>query len=70
MVRQRAVEILVARRGERRSRHVMWALLKSTVEGFIADDALSRGASIAYYTLFALAPVLLIVLHKAPSSPS
>jgi membrane protein len=45
----------------------MWALLKATVEGFIADDALSRGASIAYYTLFALAPVLLIVIAIAGS---
>ena len=28
----------------------VWALIKDTFEGFIADDALSRGASIAYYT--------------------
>src|SRR4029077_7762869 len=26
------------------------------------DDALSRGASVAYYTLFSLAPVLLVVI--------
>ena len=45
----------------------MWALLKSTAEGFIADDAWSRGASIAYYTLFALAPVLLVVIAVAGS---
>lgn len=45
----------------------MWALLKATVEGFIDDDALSRGASIAYYTLFSLAPVLLIVIAIAGS---
>jgi membrane protein len=45
----------------------MWALLKATVEGFIDDDALSRGASIAYYTLFSLAPVLLIVIAVAGS---
>ena len=36
----------------------MWALLKSTVQGFIDNDAWSRGASIAYFTLFSLAPVL------------
>jgi membrane protein len=35
------------------------------VEGFIEDDALSRGASIAYYTLFSLAPVLLIAIAIA-----
>ncbi len=45
----------------------MWALLKATVEGFIDDDALSRGASIAYYTLFSLAPVLLVVIAIAGS---
>jgi len=43
----------------------MWTLLKSTVEGFVADDAWSRGASIAYFTLFSLAPVLLIVIATA-----
>lgn len=42
-----------------------WLLLKDTVEGFIADEALSRGASIAYYTLFSLAPVLLVVIAIA-----
>ena len=29
---------------------------EGTVKGFFADEALSHGASIAYYTLFALAP--------------
>ena len=42
-----------------------WALAKDTVKGFIADEALSHGASIAYYTLFALAPVLLIIIAIA-----
>ena len=39
-----------------------WALVKDTVNNFIADEALSRGASIAYYTLFAIGPVLLIII--------
>jgi len=43
----------------------VWLLLKDTFEAFIADDALSRGASIAYYTLFSLAPVLLVVIAVA-----
>src|SRR5512140_846159 len=43
----------------------VWLLLTDTVEGFIADEALSRGASIAYYTLFSLAPVLLVVIAIA-----
>jgi membrane protein len=42
-----------------------WALVKDTVTGFIDDSALSRGASIAYYTLFAIAPVLLIIVAIA-----
>ena len=42
-----------------------WALLKDTGAGFIDDNALSRGASIAYYTLFSIAPVLLIIVAIA-----
>lgn len=40
-------------------------LLVETVEGFIDDDAFSRGASIAYFTLFSLAPTLLLVVAIA-----
>lgn len=40
-------------------------LLTETVEGFIDDDAFSRGASIAYFTLFSLAPTLLLVIAIA-----
>jgi len=35
-----------------------WMLIKDTVNDFVNDNALSRGASIAYYTLFAIAPVV------------
>jgi membrane protein len=42
-----------------------WMLIKDTVQSFINDNALSRGASIAYYTLFAIAPVLLIIVAIA-----
>ena len=42
-----------------------WQLVKETVKGFIADEALSHGASIAYYTMFAVAPVLLIIIAIA-----
>jgi membrane protein len=42
-----------------------WLLLKDTVTGFVDDEALSRGASIAYYTLFSIAPVLLVVIAIA-----
>ena len=38
----------------------IWALLKDTGEGFIADDALTRAAGIAYFTLFSIGPLLFI----------
>ncbi|MGZ3338731.1 MAG: YihY/virulence factor BrkB family protein [Reyranella sp.] len=49
----------------RSSLRSIWSLLQDTIEGFVEDDALSRGASIAYYTLFSLAPVLLIAIAIA-----
>ena len=42
-----------------------WMLIKDTVNDFVNDNALSRGASIAYYTLFAIAPALLIIVAIA-----
>jgi membrane protein len=42
-----------------------WVLLRDTVNAYIEDDALSRGAAIAYYTVFAIAPVLVIVIAIA-----
>jgi membrane protein len=43
----------------------VWSILKSAVEGYIAHDALSRGAAIAFYVVTSLAPVLLIVVAVA-----
>jgi membrane protein len=42
-----------------------WEIVRDTVYGFIADEALSRGAAIAFYTATSLAPVLLIVIAIA-----
>jgi membrane protein len=42
-----------------------WKLLKDTVLAFIEDEALSRGAAIAFYTVTSIAPVLLIVIAIA-----
>ncbi|WP_158747500.1 YihY/virulence factor BrkB family protein [Acidisphaera sp. L21] len=42
-----------------------WTLIKASVNGYIEDNALSRGASIAYYTVFSLAPVLVIIVAIA-----
>jgi membrane protein len=43
----------------------VWHLLRDTFSGFVDDEALSWGASIAYYTLFSIAPVLLVVVAVA-----
>jgi membrane protein len=43
----------------------LWTMLKTTVLSFIEDDALSRGAAIAFYTVTSIAPVLLIVVAIA-----
>ena len=42
-----------------------WALARDTVEGFIEDEAMSRGAAVAYYTVFSIAPLLLIATAMA-----
>ena len=42
-----------------------WKMLKDTVLTFIEDEALSRGAAIAFYTATSIAPVLLIVVAIA-----
>jgi membrane protein len=43
----------------------IWKMLKETVLAFIDDEALSRGAAIAFYTVTSIAPVLLIVIAIA-----
>jgi membrane protein len=42
-----------------------WTLLKDAVLAFIDDEALSRGAAMAFYAVTALAPVMLIVISIA-----
>jgi membrane protein len=42
-----------------------WKMLKETVLAFISDEALSRGAAIAFYTVTSIAPVLLFVIAIA-----
>lgn len=43
----------------------IWKLLRDTVLSFIEDEALSRGAAIAFYTITSIAPILLIVIAIA-----
>ncbi|HUE19580.1 MAG TPA: YihY/virulence factor BrkB family protein [Stellaceae bacterium] len=42
-----------------------WLLIKETGRHFMEDEALSRGAAIAYYTVFSIAPVLVIAIAMA-----
>lgn len=49
---------------KRRVRKAWW-LARQTVLGFIEDEALSRGAAIAFYTVTSLAPVLIIAVAIA-----
>lgn len=43
----------------------LWTVLTDAAAGFAADDCLSRGAAIAYYTVFSLAPMLVIAIAIA-----
>ena len=42
-----------------------WSLLRQTAQSWLDDYAPSMGAALAYYTLFSLAPLLLIVISVA-----
>ena len=42
-----------------------WALIKRSAIEWSADDCLQLGAALAYYTVFSLAPVLVIVIAVA-----
>jgi membrane protein len=42
-----------------------WQMAKDTFNGFMEDDCLSRGAAIAYFTIFSLAPILVVVIAIA-----
>ena len=63
---RRACHIL---RGERRCResrvNAVWALLKETFSAWLDDRAPRLGAALAYYTVFSLAPLLIIVIAIA-----
>jgi len=43
----------------------LWTIVKETIWNFSTDRAMTRGAAIAYYTTFSLAPMLLIVIAIA-----
>jgi membrane protein len=43
----------------------MWRVFRAAITGFIEDRAITMGAAMAYYTLFSLAPMLVIVIAVA-----
>jgi membrane protein len=43
----------------------LWGLVKAAASGWVADYAQSMGAALAYYTMFSIAPLLLIVISIA-----
>jgi membrane protein len=45
--------------------NIIWNLTKQTMQSWLEDYAPSMGAALAYYTLFSLAPLLLIVISVA-----
>lgn len=42
-----------------------WGLVRAAASGWVDDYAQSMGAALAYYTLFSIAPLLLIVISMA-----
>lgn len=45
--------------------HLAWQVVRESVQAWVDDRCASLGASLAYYTLFSLAPLLLIVVSVA-----
>src|SRR6476646_8093351 len=43
----------------------IWNLVKESISAFIDDEALTRGAAIAFYTITSIGPVLFIVIAIA-----
>jgi membrane protein len=43
----------------------LWSLVKAAASGWVGDYAQSMGAALAYYTMFSIAPLLLIVISVA-----
>ena len=43
----------------------LWGVIKGAVSGWVDDYAQSMGAALAYYTMFSIAPLLLIVISIA-----
>ena len=57
--------VAAAAAAPKRSLKTWWTLVKSAVSSWIDDYAPSMGAALSYYTVFSLAPLLLIVVSVA-----
>ena len=40
----------------------LWSITRKAAAAWVSDDASSMGAALAYYSLFSIAPVLIIAL--------
>ncbi len=43
----------------------IWFLLKETLNQFVSDNATKLSASLSYYTIFSLPPLLIIIIYLA-----
>jgi len=43
--------------------HTFWELLKETGDEFVEDHVTKFSASLAYYTIFSIGPLLLVIIH-------
>jgi membrane protein len=55
------------RRREARFIHVLWRILSDTLSDWIKHNASSLGAALSFYTLFSIAPILVIAMAVAGS---
>jgi len=50
---------------ERLTPKAFWTVLKQTLKGFGSDNVLKLSASLAYYTIFSLGPMMIVILFLA-----
>ncbi len=45
--------------------HTYWTILKNTVSGFMNEDSMKYSASLSYYTVFSIGPILVLIISLA-----
>ena len=43
----------------------IWEFTRDLVNAYIEDDGFTKGAALAYYTTFSIAPIIIIVIAVA-----